>query len=360
MDKQTLFLQVSNKLVNEKINILDLQYRNLIYETYSRLGYYKFNAHCEEIPMWMAYKAYDIPPDYIHYIINVQHTIDHLNSISKPTNVYISVMDSNKLIYESIFEDITNPKISLIYGGYTDLNIYNGIISITKEEINTEGYVDYSIFNGSSTIPRLTLSKGCYNNCKFCSNIPSKVVEHKLDIILQHMQNIHDNLKFKLIYIDDKTFGQAHNYQLLYEFAKMYPDTKYIVQTTPKTLNNLLACNSFERMNIFAVEIGVEQYSNEVLKAMNKDSRTEDIDLAAELLFVQKVFLIPNIMVNTPWDTKHSIQATLNYLRYTKHLFANIYSYVDYNDPNKSKAFEIVNNHTYNTFLKQCYSTLNC
>ena len=77
---------------------------------------------------------------------------------------------------------------------------------------------DYRDFTGYKCIPRLALSTGCKYKCRFCS-VSSNLTEIDQWSIEQHMKSFRD-LDFKLVYLNDKTFGQARNHSLLPELSK--------------------------------------------------------------------------------------------------------------------------------------------
>jgi histone acetyltransferase (RNA polymerase elongator complex component) len=87
-----------------------------------------------------------------------------------------------------------------------------------------------------------------------------------------------------LIYLDDKTFGQAKNYTDLVEInrkiRKFNPDFQgFIIQTTAPQL--LKMTDQFiQESGIQYIELGVESYNDDILSKVKKPHRTKQLDKA--------------------------------------------------------------------------------
>jgi tRNA A37 methylthiotransferase MiaB len=79
------------------------------------------------------------------------------------------------------------------------------------------------------------MSKGCLHKCAFCI-VPKGVTEVTSDIIDAQVEAF-KKVDTKLVYLDDKTFGQAKNHVRLPEIYEKLKTAKpdfqgFIIQTT--------------------------------------------------------------------------------------------------------------------------------
>jgi len=162
---------------------------------------------------------------------------------------------------------------------------------------------------------------------------------------LQDAKNFYP-LKFKLVYLDDKTFFQAKNYRILkqvYRVIKSYnPEFKgFIIQTTCSTV--LKHLSEIEELHIFAIELGIETYNNTLLKALSKPQDEKLILKAMIALEKIDVKVIPNIIIGIIGENKQSYNKTLSLLnRFEECIYIlNIYNLAIYNNTQLSKEIDI-------------------
>ena len=209
------FVQFANSMF-PRFDVSD-GYWDTFYNTYKGYGYVRMKD-AFEVPKWIAEVCNFTPTDCEKKIIwvheSVHEAIDEIRD-GKYDWILFSVMTCTKGFTERIIAASSHEQKFLI-GGYDDW-IYecgrcfqNVVVSDTmKQTAQALGFdynagTDYSLFKGWTVLPRLTLSYGCLNNCKFC------IVPHTMSVvddetIYQQVSSFKD-LDFSLIYIDDKTF----------------------------------------------------------------------------------------------------------------------------------------------------------
>jgi len=120
-------------------------------------------------------------------------------------------------------------------------------------------------------------------------------------------------LGFELVYLDDKSFGQAPNWRMIgqvtNEIRKYNPDFKgYIIQTTA----NIAAGDSrpqdgnidaFKDMGAKYTEIGVESVNPETFQAMKKPYHLKHLEQVMEKGRALGMPIIPNFIFGHPLDT---------------------------------------------------------
>jgi radical SAM superfamily enzyme YgiQ (UPF0313 family) len=261
-------------------------------------------------------------------------------------------MDINLKHVEKIMSVCVNQQF--LVGGYAQLSKdYTNVIYLNSVEhlckylkIKYKYGLNYSLFGGEFTIPRLKMSKGCMHKCKFCEFITRNITEKSYIDILRQI-SAYSNLRYKLIYIDDKTFGQAKNYKLL---ERIYPLIKrrnpkfegFIIQTTCALATNNKFIDSIKKGHVRFVEIGVESYNDSILKLYSKPSSVETIDKAINKLHKHGFNIIPNVIVGLKGETPKTMSRTIWFLlrNINKIFFINLFGYSNYEDENANDRIE--------------------
>jgi hypothetical protein len=187
----------------------------------------------------------------------------------------------------------------------------------------------YKLFKDTPCIPRLTMSEGCLYRCSFCT-IPRKVKALPVDEIYAQVASF-EPLQFQLVYLDDKTFGQADTWQLLkpiYNRIKAYnPNFKgFIVQTTAHEVNKSAEL-WVKEYHVKYIEVGLETMDAATLANWHKPHAPKHLIKAGNTIYdLQQarhyVKLIPNVIFGIAGDSRgaHNYDATLATLQTWKHV----------------------------------------
>jgi radical SAM superfamily enzyme YgiQ (UPF0313 family) len=342
-EDRTLLIQISsNKLREEATTVGDAYFDTL----YSKRDGYIRPVDFWEVPDWMARAAKNFDAD-VYIVRNVNEAIRFLND-SKYKHIMMSVMDSNKNVVKRVAQGF-GERVDL--GGYVNKEYFADMNNVEWFDNLEEAYYkyptkkafdpgyDYSHFKGTETVPRLEMSKGCLYRCAFCT-VPKKVVMVNDDKIMQQVEAFGD-LKYKLIYLNDKTFGQAKNYKSLthiyHKIRKTNKDFQgFIVQTTATDFNKMdrewLKDHSF----IKYVELGAESLNDDILKKLTKPHRVGHLEMAANKIRGLGMKYIPNVIVGLAgvengklWtETAETYQNTLDHLEKHKDIISHVNAYV--------------------------------
>lgn len=339
--------QISGKLINPNKSELEREYFDAIC---SKPGWYQ-GEDFWEIPLWIAKASASIPDAELVVVRDIEKAI---KTLAQYDVVMFSVMESNKKIIADIVAFLPE-NVRVILGGYVGNfisefkaqaewfdTLKGGIESLAY--IYNEGSISYKLFAGQQTIPRLTMSTGCYNQCKFCS-IEKTVVEESTESIKGQIEAFKD-LRFEYVYLNDKTFGQAENSLFLPYYTnllgKKYPNFKgFIIQTTPRQFERIsgdfLRCSKIK-----FVELGIESYNDDILKRLNKTSSIDAVDVAISHARKSGIKIIPNIMVglsgkieNEFWmETVETYRNTIDFLMGNEDIIShvNVYTLALYKD----------------------------
>ena len=342
-----LFVQCSTNLIN-KGNIKDVAdvFYNSIYDLKAKDGYYK-GVDFWEVPLWIAEISGSFK-DYNKELYILNDVNEAIKAIEQKRVDYIllSVLEVNKAFYLELINNYKGNAIFLI-GGYVNFSefknfknvkIFNSIKELTESfNIVYEHKTDYSLFKGLKIIPRLNLSTGCLNKCKFCT-IEKDLKEFSLKDIINQAISFKD-LNFKLVYLNDKTFGQAKNHIFLkYAYnviKKNNPEFKgFIVQTTASQALKTGFIAELKLYNVAIVELGLESFNNDILKGLKKPHNIEQVKKAVNLLNESGIKVILNIIIGLIGEDKITYDNTLNYIKenVSKIYSLNIYNLAIYNN----------------------------
>lgn len=338
------FIQTSTHLINGKLDSpLDKYYDNF-YQDNESIGYYR-PEHFWEIPLWIT-EASHVLIKYEQELYIIQDIQQAIKDLKNKELCLMSVLEVNKQYYLDIIKAL--PDVKFVIGGYVNFDsfkeLYNVSIMNNMESLHNafnescmeyQQETNYELFKGMRTIPRLTLSTGCKHSCKFCT-IENELVERTCRNVWEQLDSF-IGLDFKLVYINDKTFGQAKNYYWLehaYNRIRQYnPDFQgFIVQTTALKLRKKSFIGQLVQMHVRIVELGIESYNDSILRPLNKPASEYWIDIAVKNLQDFGIKVIGNIIVGFPDETRVSYYKTLNFIKKSNLFHLNIYNLALYQD----------------------------
>lgn len=356
---RVLLVQVSDQLLNPRTAAPDqaTQYYNKLYGGV-RPGYERPDDFWE-IPQWMGFASHTFPNADVYVVRDVGQAKQFLNEAGYG-KVLFSALNVNKGIIKDIAKGY-NGQVDV--GGYVDpkdfadtanIKWHPDLESIARDAgVQYKEGVDYRHFAGSSdTIPRLTMSTGCTYKCAFC-DVVRQVKETPVQTINQQADEI---AKFgsKLVYLNDKTFGQSKNYAQLPEVYQRIkaanPNFKgFVVQTTASQLLKIPG-DFFSKAGIKFVELGIETYNDPILRDIKKPATEAQMQKAMDALREQGVAVIPNIIVGFPGETPETYGRTLDFLKKNKDVIshANIYNLAVYGDTELAKQVATLGENDFN------------
>jgi len=333
-----LLVQISNELINPKETQtgIDRAYYDELYN--NRRPGFKHPRDFWEIPQWISVAANSMPNTDVYVVRNIDEAIKFLSD-AKYKTVAFSVLDVNKDMVKQIADGY---KGRVAVGGYVDLRALFGastnvaIYDNMADFVRNEGYkfnpgTNYRHFEGSEVIPRLVLSEGCLFNCKFCDVKPHGSLKETTPDNIRRQVESFKRLGARLVYLNDKTFGQASNYTML---AEIYDEMKaanpdfqgFIIQTTASQFVKLND-DFLGKSGIQYVELGVESYNNDILKNYSKPHTKQQIDQAMQRARENGLKVVPNIIIGMPEETVQTYQNTLNFLYQNRDIISHVNAY---------------------------------
>lgn len=344
---RSLLVQLSSDLINANVpKGGDAAYYDKLYSG-TRTGYARL-ADFWEIPQWVGFASRFMKNADL-YVVRDMESAKKFIANSKYDRVAFSALDVNKELIRELVA--ANPEQRFDIGGYVEKGSFDDLKNATwhgtmqdwakSAGVPYEEGVDYRHFQGSDVIPRLTMSQGCKHKCAFCT-VEKTLVETPKEVIEQQADEI-GKLGAKLVYLNDKTFGQAGNYQDLAALNERIkasnPDFKgFIIQTTASQMLKF-PVEWLKKSGIQFVELGIESYNDPILKAMHKPATTSLMDRSVARLREAGITLIPNIIIGLPGETAETYARTLDFLKRNKDIIshANVYNLALYKEAELGK-----------------------
>jgi radical SAM superfamily enzyme YgiQ (UPF0313 family) len=324
---EAVFVQFSDTILTDPM-VGDYHRR-----AYDNMPGYHFPEHYMEVPYWIALTSGMMPDDRyqksLHVVTDVESSIDELAQ-QKDATLLFSVMEANEPHVRRMVERLGN---RAIMGGYTDPDEYTDFghvqylgglseLPTALTGLDMAAPPDYTLFEGEHCIPRFTLSTGCSFMCKFCT-VPMKVqavdpasVEAQVEVL--------QPLNFSLIYMDDKSFGQAHNWRQVGkvgELIRQYnPDFMgYIAQTPPTLAIRPGFLDEAIDKGLRYLETGVEVADDVYLKNLRKPYRLRHLQKLCDAVRERDLPLIPNFIMGLPGD---DYEKTIEWVRDNRDIIA--------------------------------------
>jgi len=348
-ENRLLMVQFASDLINKGATEVKDDASNYYDKLYSgvRPGYARMQDFWE-IPQWHGFVARNFPDADVYVVRDMEQAKQFLND-AKYGRVTFSALDVNKHLIRDL---AANYQGHIDVGGYVapgtfsdlpNVKWHDSMESLTKDAgVEYRGGADYRHYAGSDVIPRLTMSKGCLHKCAFCT-IEKQLVMPSSDDITQQADAI-AQLGSKLVYLNDKTFGQAKNYQDLAELNTRMKEKNpnfqgFVVQTTAAQLGKIPS-EWLAKSGIKYVEIGVESYNDPILKAMHKPATESLINKTVDKLRQNNITMIPNILIGYPGETAETYAHTLQFLQDNRDIIshANIYNLALYENTELGKT----------------------
>lgn len=290
-----------------------------------------------EIPQWQAVVTHALGERVdSYYVRNVEEAKRFLEA-SDYGHVAFSVMDVSAKLTQDVAPSIGG---KLHLGGYTDRKaiaeahpnavIYDDMKSFVESfGVPYKKGFDYRLFRDTKTIPRLELSAGCRHRCTFCT-IDRKVTESPAGEINQQVDAFSE-LDGTLVYLNDKTFGQAENHK---ELPSIYRRMKaanpnfagFVIQTTAAQMR-LFSEDYLRDAGIRYIELGVETYNDTILKTLRKPANEKLIDEAVEKMRRLGIGFIPNIVIGFPGETAATYGRTKAWLEKNSDTISHVNTY---------------------------------
>jgi hypothetical protein len=321
LPRRAVLVQFSDLLLTE-----DSTTRDYYRRSYARMRGYHFPPHFMEIPYWIPIVC-SMLPDHafakeLMIVDDLPRARRELDSAGADDLFFFSAMDAN--IRQLLA--LAPSGATMLVGGYTDpadLAPYPNIRFLESVDdvarlvpgASPQTTLDYRLFQGLACIPRFSLSSGCSFRCAFCT-VPTRLVLTDPGALRDEVAAL-DPLDYRLIFVDDKSFGDASNWPMLGQVGEWITERKpgfegFIIQTPPSLAARDGFLDRCRDLGVRYVEFGVESVDDTILRYLRKPFRVRHLYRACEIARDLGLYVIPNLIMGIPGD---DYDATLAWLR---------------------------------------------
>lgn len=172
-------------------------------------------------------------------------------------------------------------------------------------------------------------SRGCFNNCTFCSIGPHFRARPRLswrgrspESIVEEMIGLRKKAPqinyYRFVdpdFIGARRFGEQRLFRLAELFKEYLPGIKFFIETKPTNVRNKSLFKTLKEAGLAEVYVGVESGSEKILTCMRKGFSLEQVRSAINLLSELNIDYQYGFMMFTPWSNEEDIRASVAFLR---------------------------------------------
>lgn len=172
--------------------------------------------------------------------------------------------------------------------------------------------------------PTITIfvSRGCKGNCIYCQPVArtlfgSKMRQKSVKRVIEEILLLKKHYKFNSLYFTDDEF-LYNGRDWIENFCNTLIDKRlklnWACQARVDQIDDDIA-KLIKKSGCYALGVGVESGSHEILKYMRKGYKIPQIDRAFDICRRNKIITTCNFMVGTPGETYSTIQESIKMLR---------------------------------------------
>ncbi len=306
-----VFMQCSDQLLTTPSEM-----RQYYTHAYAKMPGYALPPDFFEIPYWVPLIAGQLPTSAYRHSFHIVRDLDASARFMRahPDATYLfSVLEAN---VNQIVALLTEVPVKAVLGGYVSKDRFAGLknvrfldgiheLSAIAAPCNPSALPDYRLFAGTDCIPRFSLSTGCAFRCAFCT-VPTQLTLTPYEQIVPQAMTFRP-LNFELIFLDDKSFGQASNWREIGPVRAAIQAynpafSGFIVQTPPSLAARPGFLEACAAMGVGYVELGVETTNDHILERLRKPFRMKHLETATTIARDLGLAVIPNLIIGIPGD----------------------------------------------------------
>jgi len=159
-------------------------------------------------------------------------------------------------------------------------------------------------------------SRGCSRRCVFCfrGGTGDRVRFMSPQRVYNELKMLHDQGCDSIYFIDDSWGIDSRWGEKVCEKVKDL-GMKFACQSRPDIMKNEKLVKEMGKAGFVNVGMGIETYSDSVLRKIHKGGSTEDIDKAMDVLYNNGMSVIPFLMIGLPGHTMEDIDKTEEFLQ---------------------------------------------
>jgi radical SAM superfamily enzyme YgiQ (UPF0313 family) len=158
-------------------------------------------------------------------------------------------------------------------------------------------------------------SRSCPYACTFCYHpLGNKYRQRSLDSVFKEIETIQDRYNIFNFNFQDELF--SYDKERVLEFAARIKklNIRYFIQWRVDNID-LEMLQALKDSGVRCLELGVESYSDTVLRSMKKGITKKQIQYAYELCDAAGVNVTSNIIIGDPAETEETVQESLEFVQ---------------------------------------------
>jgi len=235
----------------------------------------------------------------------------------------------NQLLYalsdnEKKFDNIKG--LSYFDGEKVFHNEKSSLLDLSKIKLpdrNISNYNNYKFYNPIiskyKTIAFIETSRGCYNNCNFCSitKMYGKTFRtYDLDRVIEDLKQVKEKKVEAVLFVDDNILLDTDRFEKLCDMIIENNLNKidYIVQCSSKGIaKSEKLVYKMRKAGFNIVFLGIENNSKENLKFFKKGDISNLTNTAVKYLHKHNLFIAGGLIIGLPDDNKKTIKTIFKF-----------------------------------------------
>ena len=212
----------------------------------------------------------------------------------------------------------------LIYRHAQGININPSQQRLSSEELDKlpypafhHYYSSHRALEGNNEYYVIISSRGCPYNCAFCMQVLGRQVRRRSpENVVAEIEFAIDRYAAHTVYFLDEIllFNDQLTYDTLALMIKRHlPQRIRWRGLTRINFVNEKLMNTAKEAGCFALEVGIESGSNEVLKRINKQITTEQASEAVRIIKKAGIAVDANFILGHPYETVETVKTTMHF-----------------------------------------------
>lgn len=222
-----------------------------------------------------------------------------------------SIEDIKGIVYRKE-ESIVNPKREVL----KDLDAFP---LPAWDLVDIDAYKDVWLESGKEFTLNLATTRGCPYKCNWCAKpiYGNRYNSHSPEYIVKHITFLQENYNVKQFWMCDDIFGLKPGWvqDFNLELKKTNTTVKYYIQSRVDLLLQEDTIDALAESGLEEVWVGAESGSQEILDAMDKGTKVEEIYKATKLLKDKNIRVAFFIQFGYLGETKNDITKTIKMIK---------------------------------------------
>lgn len=192
---------------------------------------------------------------------------------------------------------------------------------LTEYNLDSIKNFDYSLYDNKYMdliIPRVYSTRGCENNCVYCTannSFSKKFRRRKIKNVVDEIEYIEKILKKKFFVMGDLEFLMEREYSksICEEMIRRKLSIKWWCQIYPKNVDKE-TINLMKKAGNIQIALGIESKNDTLLKDLNKDIDSNSSLKTIKLIKENGIQIQAYIIIGLPKDTLESIIANIKFI----------------------------------------------